>query len=336
MPSLHNKPGYTSPSVTRRNEVYDQLTLLYKERNKTGDLIILLGNAEFRTHKAVFMHHCRFRDGDRYVSTAEGLDKIILKDVSDPIVFRHLLRYIYTGSYDENDMMSGSPDEKKDAKNTNTKTTDTKCPGSEQKLNKSCDRGNSDHHIKPPRPSTPHGRLLLAVRLYKMANEFGVNSLRYLCMDRFHSAAMGNDWHKLDNFPNVVDELYSAVNLEIGDNNNLVTLHNVIETVVADKICFDKGVQKMMDDLMKKHRVLAVGVKHRVREQMAQLQPKDSNSKEVWGPFSHNFATSCHLSRPFAHMCYPEPFGVYPLAGYHPSSPYYTKPGPPKDSGKRA
>ncbi|KAK4169572.1 hypothetical protein QBC43DRAFT_64089 [Cladorrhinum sp. PSN259] len=100
-------------------------------------------------------------------------------------------------------------------------------------------------------------KITLALRLYKLAEDLGVNGLQFLCMERFHEAAEGR-WHELDYFPDIVDQLYSSSDLEPA-SDDWPSLHDVVEALVAEKMKDSEAMSKV-EGVMKKHGALAVGV----------------------------------------------------------------------------
>ncbi|OBR05623.1 BTB/POZ domain-containing protein [Colletotrichum higginsianum IMI 349063] len=106
--------------------------------------------------------------------------------------------------------------------------------------------------------------LFLHLRVYVMADKFAVPALKLLARDRFYRAAE-LAWDVADEFPDVVDELYTNT------PDTDVDMRGIVCRLVGNNV-FDDRVRERLEPVMRKHGDFAVGVlKHVIAE-----------SKERW------------------------------------------------------
>lgn len=94
--------------------------------------------------------------------------------------------------------------------------------------------------------------IVLHLRLYVMADKYDVPVMRLLARDRFYRAAE-LQWKFDDEFPDVVDELYSCT------PESEVAMREIVCRLVGHAVK-DKEVMTKMEPVMRKHGSFAVGV----------------------------------------------------------------------------
>lgn len=101
--------------------------------------------------------------------------------------------------------------------------------------------------------------LFLHLRVYVMADKFAVPALKLLARDRFYRAAE-LAWDVADEFPDVVDELYTNT------PDTDVDMRGIVCRLVGNNV-FDDRVRERLEPVMRKHGDFAVGVlKHVIAE----------------------------------------------------------------------
>ncbi|KAK6208605.1 hypothetical protein QIS74_12123 [Colletotrichum tabaci] len=101
--------------------------------------------------------------------------------------------------------------------------------------------------------------LFLHLRVYVMADKFAVPALKLLARDRFYRAAE-LAWDVADEFPDVVDELYTKT------PDTDVDMRGIVCRLVGNSV-FDDRVRERLEPVMRKHGDFAVGVlKHSIAE----------------------------------------------------------------------
>ncbi|KAL2150556.1 hypothetical protein VTH82DRAFT_7119 [Thermothelomyces myriococcoides] len=93
--------------------------------------------------------------------------------------------------------------------------------------------------------------LFLSLRVYVMADKFGVPTLKLLARDRFYRAAELS-WTKCERFPEVVDELYTTT------PETDVAMREIVCRLVGFNIMDDEQ-RARMEPVMRKHGDFAVG-----------------------------------------------------------------------------
>ncbi|GJD04099.1 BTB/POZ domain-containing protein [Colletotrichum higginsianum] len=101
--------------------------------------------------------------------------------------------------------------------------------------------------------------LFLHLRVYVMADKFAVPALKLLARDRFYRAAE-LAWDVADEFPDVVDELYTNT------PDTDVDMRGIVCRLVGNNV-FDDRVRERLEPVMRKHGDFAVGMlKHVIAE----------------------------------------------------------------------
>ncbi|KAI9771147.1 MAG: hypothetical protein M1840_002498 [Geoglossum simile] len=98
----------------------------------------------------------------------------------------------------------------------------------------------------------PHS-LFTSLRVYVMADKFGVRALKLLARERFYRTAE-RIYVTCEDFPAVVDEMYRST------PPNDIAMREIPCRLVANQYFEEKALKERMDPVMREHGELAVGV----------------------------------------------------------------------------
>jgi hypothetical protein len=96
--------------------------------------------------------------------------------------------------------------------------------------------------------------LFVSLRVYLMADRYGVPPLKLLALDRFYRTAECF-WMSFEDFPSVVDEIYTST------PDTDIAMREIVCRLVANDY-WNKDAQERMSPIMRKHGDFAVGVLH--------------------------------------------------------------------------
>ena len=100
----------------------------------------------------------------------------------------------------------------------------------------------------------PHS-LFTSLRVYIMADKFGVPALKLLARERFYRTAE-KIYTTCEDFPAVVDEMYRST------PSTDIAMREIPCRLIANQYCEDKALRERIVPVMREHGDLAVGVLH--------------------------------------------------------------------------